>query len=220
MNEASKSERTQARIVEAAMALFRERGYDGTTMRAVAEAAGVSVGNAYYYFASKEHLVQGYYEHLAREHRAVALPAMDGLTDLGERLRASLLAWLEVAAPFHEFSCPFFAVAARPDSPLSPFSAESKPARDAAIAIQREVLAGSTVKVDATLGPLLPELMWLYQLGIVLYWVHDRSPGAVKTVELVERSAPMIGFLARAARWPGMRPFVRQVVDLVHALRA
>ena len=24
----------------------------------------------------------------------------------------------------------------------------------------------------------LPELLWLYSMGIVLYWVHDTSPGA------------------------------------------
>ena len=49
-----KSEQTRALILETAMRLFQERGYDKTTMRAIAQEAGVSVGNAYYYFASKE----------------------------------------------------------------------------------------------------------------------------------------------------------------------
>ncbi|OKI24386.1 hypothetical protein A6A07_05860 [Streptomyces sp. CB03911] len=49
-----KSEQTRALILETAMRLFKERGYDKTTMRAIAAEAGVSVGNAYYYFASKE----------------------------------------------------------------------------------------------------------------------------------------------------------------------
>ncbi|MCZ9338186.1 TetR/AcrR family transcriptional regulator, partial [Streptomyces sp. TRM76130] len=47
----SKSEQTRALILETAMRLFQERGYDRTTMRAIAQEAGVSVGNAYYYFA-------------------------------------------------------------------------------------------------------------------------------------------------------------------------
>lgn len=46
-----KSEQTRALILETAMRLFQERGYDKTTMRAIAQEAGVSVGNAYYYFA-------------------------------------------------------------------------------------------------------------------------------------------------------------------------
>jgi AcrR family transcriptional regulator len=49
-----KSEQTRALILETAMRLFQERGYDKTTMRAIASEAGVSVGNAYYYFESKE----------------------------------------------------------------------------------------------------------------------------------------------------------------------
>jgi AcrR family transcriptional regulator len=217
--EPTKSERTRAAIVEAAMALFRERGYEGTTMRGVAEAAGVSVGNAYYYFASKEHLVQGWYESLAAEHAAAVAAATEGNPELADRLRLALLAWLDVAAPNHEFAGTFFAVAARPGSPLSPFSAESAPARATAIGIMRDVVAGSSVKVDAFLRPVLPELLWLYHLGVVLYWVHDTSPGTTRTRELVERSAPMVATLVRAARWPGLRPLARQVVDLVDALR-
>ena len=50
----SKSEQTRALILETAMRLFQERGYDKTTMRAIAKEAGVSVGNAYYYFEGKE----------------------------------------------------------------------------------------------------------------------------------------------------------------------
>jgi len=59
--------RTRDAIVEAALELFRERGFEGTTMRAVAERAGVSVGNAYYYFSSKDELVQGFYDQLVAE---------------------------------------------------------------------------------------------------------------------------------------------------------
>ena len=40
-----KSARTRSAIIDAALALFRERGYDATTMRAIAAEAGVSVGN-------------------------------------------------------------------------------------------------------------------------------------------------------------------------------
>ncbi|MEZ0064949.1 AcrR family transcriptional regulator [Streptacidiphilus sp. MAP12-20] len=50
----AKSERTRALILETAMRLFQERGYDKTTMRAIAAEAGVSVGNAYYYYEGKE----------------------------------------------------------------------------------------------------------------------------------------------------------------------
>jgi len=50
----AKGEQTRALILETAMRLFQERGYDKTTMRAIAAEAGVSVGNAYHYYEGKE----------------------------------------------------------------------------------------------------------------------------------------------------------------------
>ena len=49
-----KAEQTRARIRAAAIASFIERGYPDTTIRLIAREAGVSVGNAYYYFDGKE----------------------------------------------------------------------------------------------------------------------------------------------------------------------
>jgi AcrR family transcriptional regulator len=215
----AKSERTRAAIVGAAMELFRERGYEKATMRAVAAAAGVSVGNAYYYFASKEELVQGLYMQLADEHRAAARRGLARTTDLEARLRGTLRTWLVVAAPYQEFAGRFFAVAAQPDSPLSPFSPESDPAREASIALFAEVVAGSSTAVDAALASALPELLWLYHLGIVLFWVHDRSEGTARTVELIERTTPVVARLIKISRLPVMRPLAREVVDLVTVLR-
>jgi AcrR family transcriptional regulator len=45
---------TQARIARAALALFAERGYEGTTMEAIAGRARVSAGNIYRYYRSKQ----------------------------------------------------------------------------------------------------------------------------------------------------------------------
>ncbi|HEX2300823.1 MAG TPA: helix-turn-helix domain-containing protein [Pseudonocardiaceae bacterium] len=104
-------------MVEAALRLFRERGYVRTTMRAVAQAAGVSVGNAYYYFRSKEELVQGFYDQLAADHVAAAAEALTTGRTLGERLRGTLLAWLDVAELYHALAGRFFAAAAQPGNP-------------------------------------------------------------------------------------------------------
>ena len=53
----TKGERTRALILETALDLFMERGYEQTTMRGIAREAGLSLGSAYYYFKSKEHLI-------------------------------------------------------------------------------------------------------------------------------------------------------------------
>ncbi|MFG2658033.1 TetR/AcrR family transcriptional regulator [Streptomyces sp. NPDC048425] len=196
------------------MRMFRERGYDKTTMRAIAQEAGVSVGNAYYYFAGKEHLIQGFYDQISAEHRAAVRPVLDRETDLEKRLAGVLRAWLEIAEPYHEFAAQFFKTAADPTSPLSPFSPESEHARETAIDVHREVLAGSKAKVPAELAAILPELMWLSQMGLVLYWVFDSSEGRERSRRLAERGARLTTRGVALARFRVLRPLVLEVHEL------
>lgn len=201
--------------METALRLFQENGYDKTTMRAIAREAGVSVGNAYYYFSSKEQLVQGFYDRITELHEESVAAVLATERDFAKRLRAVMHAWLEVAAPYHEFGRQFFVNAADPDSPLSPFSTESSPARDAQIALFRRVLEGSTAKVDPDLRPELPELLWLYEMGVVLFWVHDRSAGCRRTGMLVDRTVPLLDRVIGLSRLRLLRPVTREIVQLI-----
>lgn len=214
----SRGAQTRTLILDTALRMFREDGYEATTMRAVAAAAGVSVGNAYYYFESKEHLVQAYYEEIGRTHRALALPRIAERTALADRLRIALETHLEVIAPYHDFAGSFFKVAADPRSPLSPFSPESAPARDEAIAFFRAVVDGSSARVPAPLRTELPRLLWLMHMGVMLYWVYDRSPGTEKSTQLVERAVPLVVRLVALSRLPGLRGALDDAIDLVRSL--
>ena len=210
-----KSEATRTLIVETALRLFQENGYDKTTMRAIAKEAGVSVGNAYYYFSSKEQLVQGFYDRITELHEQACAEVLATEKDFATRLRAVMLAWLTVAAPYHEFGKQFFVNAADPESPLSPFSTDSSPARDAQIALHRRVLEGSSAKVDPELRPELPELLWLYEMGVVVFWVHDRSAGCRRTRMLVDRTVPLLDRVIGLSRLRLLRPVTREIVQLI-----
>jgi AcrR family transcriptional regulator len=201
----TKGEQTRAAIAEAALRMFREQGYQATTMRAIAKEAGVATGNAYYYFDSKEELIQEYYARNQAEHAAACRPVLDTETALGPRLRGVLRALIDVQAPYHAFAAKLYKHAAEPASPLSPFSKESSPTRNAAIELYAEVIAGARIRVPAVLRSRLPELLWLYSMGIVLYWVHDTSPGCEKTYRLIDSTAPLAERLIRLARLPGLR---------------
>ncbi|MEU8764659.1 TetR family transcriptional regulator [Streptomyces sp. NPDC048659] len=203
-------------MLETALRLFKERGYDKTTMRAIAQEAGVSVGNAYYYFSSKEHLVQGFYDRIAREHQeAVEHILASRERDLTARIRGVLLGWLDIAAPYHEFAAQFFKNAADPDSPLSPFSPESEGPRAAAIDVHRRVISGSSVKVDPELAEALPQLLWLQQMGLVLFWVYDRSEGAANSRRLVEKLCPVTARAIQLSRFRILRPLVKETHELL-----
>jgi AcrR family transcriptional regulator len=216
---APRREDTRTRIVEAALKLFEERGYDKTTMRAIAQEAGVSLGNAYYYFASKEHLVQGFYDRMQAQHAAETARRIDGVRGFAERLVLTELAFVDVTRPYHQFAGRFFAVAAEPTSPLNPFSAESAPARETSTNIFREVVAGSDVRGDARVLAELPELLWLAHMGVVLHWVHDRSPGQRRTALLVRRAVPLLERLVRLSRLRPLRPVAHEFLDIARDLR-
>jgi AcrR family transcriptional regulator len=215
-----RAEQTRAAITEAALALFRERGYEATTMRAIAERAGVSTGNAYYYFGSKEELIQEFYTRSHAEHLAASRAVLEHERDFTARLGGTLRALIDVLAPYHAFAATFYKHAAEPTSPLSPFSSQSSPARDASIALYRELVDGSSARMAGDLRGRLPELLWLASMGVILYWVHDMSPGCARTYRLIDGVVPVIGRLVAASRIPVLRATLRDVTAIIDDLRS
>lgn len=215
----TKSARTRSTIIDAALRLFRERGYEATTMRAIAAEAGVSVGNAYYYFSSKEELIQGFYDRAQVDHAAAARPVLDGTADLTARIVGVVEAWLTTMEPFRPFAAKFYKHAAEPTSPLSPFSPDSSPARTAAVELWREVLEGSTTRIPRRLRDDLPEIVWLYFMSIVLLWVHDPTPDGSATRNVVTTSAPLVVRAIELARLPVVSGLLDDVVILMTQIR-
>ena len=215
----ARGEQTRQLILETALRLFRERGYTETTMRAVAKEAGVAVGNAYYYFDSKEHLIQGFYDRNQAAHRAAVEVVFAKDKDFAARLRGALHAGIDVNQPYHSFAATFFKTAAEPSSPLSPFSRESSPAREAAIAIFRDVVDGSSAKLDPELRKELPELLWLGWMGVVLFWVYDHSPDQRRTRRLIDGVVPLVDRLVGLSRLRVLRPALRQILALLESIR-
>ncbi len=81
---AEQRRRTESRILGAARRLFAERGYDRTTIRAVAAASGVDAGLVMHYFRSKDEL----FAHAAK------LPPDDFPTGAPQEVAEALLASL------------------------------------------------------------------------------------------------------------------------------
>ena len=81
-----KSEATRARILESALATFRERGFEKSTMREIAAVAGVAVGAAYYYFDSKDAIVMAFYQRAQQE----MAPSLDAILSEAKTFEARL----------------------------------------------------------------------------------------------------------------------------------
>ena len=215
----SKGDQTKALILDTALEMFRERGYDETTMRAIAQKAGVSLGNAYYYFSSKEYLIQAFYQRLHEDHLAVAGPALENEKTLKARLLKVMRLKIDMLKPYHEFAGVLFKTAAHPRSPLNPFSDESDPVREASIQLFDKVLEGSQARIPKDLRAELPYLLWVYHMGIVLFWIHDQSPKHRRTYRLVNHTVELLDKLIHLASNPFMRPLRKQALRLVDELR-
>src|SRR5208283_1874056 len=117
-----KSEATRARIFEAALRVFRERGFHAATMREIAAAAGVALGAAYYYFDSKNALVMAFYVQAQEQMEPELESVLSSRHTLETRLRGIIQYKFDYFAPNRAL---LGALSAHtdPDHPLSPFSA-------------------------------------------------------------------------------------------------
>jgi len=213
----SRAEDTRRKIYEAAMELFREKGFEETTMRDIATKAGVALGGAYYYFSSKDAIVLAFY----REMQETSTPLVGGaLTDkkqMKDRIRAVLDQRLKLLAPNRKFCAALFRHAPDGADPLSPFSEESRLIRDAAIEQMRVAIEGGDVKIPADLRLRLPYLLWLYQMALIMFWLYDRSPDQQRTQHLIEKSLGLLVNLLRISALPLMKPLRKTALELVEA---
>jgi AcrR family transcriptional regulator len=214
-----KGDQTKALILETALEMFRERGYDNTTMRAVAEKAGVSLGNAYYYFRSKEYLIQAFYQRLHDSHVEVALPALEHEKTLKARLLTTMRTKIDTMKPYHQFAGVLFKTAASPESPLNPFGDDSDPVRRQAIQLFEKVLEGTTARIPKDLKAELPYLLWVYSMGIVLFWIHDSSPKHRRTYRMIDHTVDLLDKLIHLASNPFMRPLRKQALRMVNEIK-
>lgn len=210
-----RAEDTRRRIYDAALQLFREKGFEPTTMRDIAEKADVALGGAYYYFASKEAIVLDFYREMQEASHEAILATLQGERKLKDRIRCILEKRLELLAPNRKFCDALFRHAPDSKDPLSPFSAETRAIREGAIEHLRVAVEGSDTKITPDLKPKLPYLLWLYQMGMILFWIYDRSPRQARTRRLMEKSLGFVVGLIRLSGMPLMRPLRRTMLELI-----
>ena len=214
----AKGERTRALILNSALELLRANGYEKTTMRAIAKRAGVSLGNAYHYFGSKEHLIQAFYHRTHEAHLTATGPALAQETTLKARLLAVMKLKISTLEPYHEFAGVLFKTAADPRSPLNPFADESAPVRQDSIKLFEELVERTRARIPSDLRAELPYFLWLYHMGVILFWIHDASPQSARTYRLIERTVDLIDRMISLASNPLMRPVRIRALALVKEL--
>ena len=205
-------ERTRQHLYEVAIWLIATRGWQQTTLRDVAEQAGVSVGLLYRYFPSKRAVVLALYDSLSAEYatraasmgsgrwRARALYALRTSLDVLGPHRATLAALVPVLVGDAE------------EGLFAPGTAFSR-LRVQAVFVQAVVEAS-----DAPRGPVaaaLGRLLYLLHLAVILWWLLDRSPGQRATSALLKLLEQALRLAAPVLRIPGVPGLVTALDEVV-----
>jgi AcrR family transcriptional regulator len=209
----AKSQITAAKILDVALTLFRTKGFEQTTMRDVAAAAGMATGAAYHHFASKDAMVMAFYERSFEEMQPRIESALIGKRGLEEKLLSLIRTKLEYFQPNRAVLKALLKNGADPQHPLSPFSAETRAIRTADIAWFARIL--DEVSVPRDLAPHLPEVLWLFQMGVIYFWITDTSAGQKRTTKLLEISVRVVALLVRLTNVPLTRSLRKPVVQLI-----
>ncbi len=185
---------TRLRILAAASQLFATRGYDASTTREIADAAGIATGTLFNYFATKEAILTS----LAAEAMAdIDIPGEAGAKER-DIFEADLFAL--VAAGLRKLKHLRKHLPVLLETTLSPLALEA-----AEEALSLRVLHLETVARLAKLHGLgeLPsialQLYWTLYTGVLIFWARDKSPKQEETLALLDHSLAMfVGWLEKS----------------------
>ena len=176
---------TRQRILETAGQLFAAKGFEASTTRDIADAAGIASGTLFNYFATKEAILASLAdEALAGAHREPAGDTAAGSFE--EDLFALVTAGLRTLRPLRKHLSVLVATA------LSPLAAAPADGGHSLRIAHLEAVAELAKKHGlGELSSLALQLYWALYTGLLLFWANDRSPKQEDTLALLDQSLAM-----------------------------
>jgi AcrR family transcriptional regulator len=207
-------ERTRERLFEVASVLIAEAGYEATTLRQIAEHAGVSVGNVYHYFPSKDAVALELYDRLSTEYaeRASCLPEGTWVRRALHALRCAL----EVLGPHRETLSGLLGILLG-DAEKGLLGSVTGGSRARVMQVfERAVNEADDAPAD-TLAQPIARLAYLAHMAVLLFWLLDRSPDARATERLLETAEGLAPLAPALIRTLLLLPMVRDGLREVDA---
>ena len=190
---------TRRQIVASAVDLMTRQGFDGTTMKDIARAAGIGDATIYKYFPTKDRIVLGYLDDVVQAALAETLQAPGFATyTLQEKLQRLTDAVLERLLADREFVAQVRTLARR--SPLSMLAeplAARQSLREAVSQFLQEAEERGEIEPCDFKG-LAGSAYTDYLAGVVAYWLADTSDEFADTTQLVDLSLDLVVQALRA----------------------
>jgi AcrR family transcriptional regulator len=179
---------TKERIVSAAVKLFGSQGWDGTTTRDLATAAGIATGTLFNYFQSKEAVAAS----LVSKALAKAQHEFEADRESGRSLEEDLFSF--VWTGLKSLRKLRGVLASALETILSPLARSSMDCPGDSIRISQLEAVEQIILTHGIPGPLPPltmQLYWTLYLGVMAYWAADDSPGQEDTLALLDQSTKL-----------------------------
>lgn len=210
-----KSQQTRLKILQAALDLFRRNGFANTTMRNIAEKGEIALGSAYYYFQTKDEIVLAYYAETQKEAGEQNTKVIAETKDFRKRFDALLTFKFIQMKHDRQLVTVLAKSGTDPDNPLSPFSPDTRDIRLEAIRMIEDVITDSNIQVAKEIKPHLARALWLYQMGLIFYWIHDKSPDQTMTFKCKDLSLDILIMVMQMSSLPLMGQLNKSIVQLI-----
>ena len=208
-----KGEQTRQHIFRIALELFREQGFDATTMQEIALRSGVAKGAAYYYFPGKEAIIQAYYETIQAEQERICGEAFADSASLKARLSIAMHSKFDLAQEDRKLLGVVFRYTGEPTHPLSCLGEGTAEMRRRATQVFRDAIAKEKMPRDLQL--LLPVALWALQMGLLVMFLYDSSEEQRRTRRLADGALDLTLKLLGLAKLPVLKPLRTRILALL-----
>jgi AcrR family transcriptional regulator len=196
---------TRERIIDAARQLFAANGFEASTTRDIADAAGIASGTLFNYFATKEDIVASLAAEAVAETNLEFEEREMGLGSFEEELFAFVSAGLRKLKPLRKH------LTALLEKALSPLAAVAVDGNHSLRVAHLEIVARLAKHHVGELDPVALQLYWTLYTGVLMFWANDRSPKQEDTLALLDQSLSMfVGWLEKENITKGGEPCPRR----------
>lgn len=198
----------RAALYKTALELIAEKGYEATTLRDIAQRAGVSVGLLYRYFPSKQSLVLHLYDELSAEYAERARQMPDG--KWRDRFFFAIATSLDVLKPQRGALAALTSILVN-DPREGLFAPATAFSRRRVESVFHEAVTGAIDAPQGETASALGRLLYLAHLAVILWWLLDKSRAQRATLVLLGLIRQALPASALLIRVPLPRNFILQV---------